>query len=312
MHLNWIAVDAAGADLMLDALGLQEVGASFDPREAEFACARTAKGWRVVVGASMKLRLEGLLPKLARQGEVLAGEASDIVMFSRLQGWRDGARLWSVSHDPEAGADDLEIEGGAPAALSGIAARLRARQLDEAEPVDHLFDAPLELGEDICGFRPDAPPAVPWILLSSSSRPKGSPVSSLPAAIRLELLPALADLGWTVGPVECPANGRAYDARRIRNGRLEFVALLWRDDRRDLEIVPSFALLESDAPDGRVVVSGSIHRERPSLVQKIKAWRPGQAGATYDEKVRQAVAVGLSDLPTIGAAIDDSSAAVAG
>lgn len=311
ININWIAAETAGSGLMLEALGLQEVGASFDPREANFARVRTPRGWEVVVDRSMKPKLDRA-HALSAERLVLAAEVSDVVMFSRLQAWRAGARLWSVTHDPEGGVEGLDSEGDLPRELAEIEARLSARQAEEMEPVDHLFDAPLELGREICGFRPDEPQANPWILLSPAATSKGPRSSSLPAAIRVGLVPALAELGWTVAPVQAPSNGRAYEARRVRNGRLEYVTFLWEDDRRNLEVLPSFAMLESDDPDARVVVSATIHRNRPSLAQRIGSWRPGRPAKTYEEKVREAVAEALTDLPTIDRSIDDTAAAVAG
>ena len=49
MNVNWIAVETAVSDLLLEALGVQEIGAFFDARGADFARARTPTGWEVVV-----------------------------------------------------------------------------------------------------------------------------------------------------------------------------------------------------------------------------------------------------------------------
>lgn len=311
VNAHWIAAEAACSGFLLETLGLQEIGASFDLREARFAHIRTPTGWEVVVDRSMKLKLDHARG-LSAERLILAAEVTDVVMFSRLQGWRAGARLWSVTHDPEGGVEGLATEGDPPPEWADIAARLGARQAKELEPVDHLFDGPLELGRKVCSFRPDEPQANPWTLLAPAARSKGPRPSSLPAAIRAELVPALAELGWTATPVQAPSNGRAYQASRVRNGRLEYVTFLWRDDRRDLDVLPSFAMLEGDQPDARVVVSATIHRNRPSFAQRIRSWRPGRPAKTYEEKVREAVAVALTDLPTIDRSIDDTAAAVTG
>jgi len=309
MNVNWIAVETAGSDLLLEALGVQEIGAFFDARGADFARVRTPTGWEVVVDRRMKLKLDHGRG-LSAERLVLAAEVTDVAMFSRLQGWRAGARLWSVTHDPEGGVEGLATEGDPPPELAEIAARLGARQAEEMEPVDHLFDAPLELSREICGFRPDEPQASPWIQLSPAATSKGPRASSLPAVIGAELVPALSELGWTVAPVQAPSNGRLYEASRVRNGRLEYVTFLWRDDRRDLKVLPSFAMLESDDPTARVIVSATIHRNRPSLAQRIGSWRPGRQAKTYEERVREAVAEALTGLPAIDRSIDDTAAAV--
>lgn len=310
MHLNWVAAEEADGAFLLQALGLQEVGASNDGQEADYAYAPTGRGWSVVMSRGMKLKLDKLLPRLSAEREVLAGEASDIVMSSGLQAWRAGVRLWSVSHGPEEGIEGLEIAGEPPADLIEIETRLAGRQAEVGqEAVDHIFDTPLELGERICGYRPDRPHAGPWILLAPASGRKGPALSALPGAIRAEILPALVGLGWTVAPICLPATDRAYDASRIRNGRLETIRFLWRDDRRDLVIIPSFAMLEGDQPDGRVMVSAGLYSDPKPLRQRIASWRPGRATRTYEERVREALAEARADLQILDRAIDDTAAA---
>lgn len=310
LHLNWVAAEGADVGVLQQALGLWEVGASNDGHGADYACLRTPQGWSVVVGQGMKLKLDKLMPRLSAEREMLAGEASDIVMSSGLQAWRAGVRLWSVAHGPEEGVEGLEVAGTPPGGLAEIEKRLVAKQAEPGqEGVDHVFDAPLELSERICGFHPDQPQAGPWILLAPASDRKAPAASALPAAIRAELLPAMADLGWTVAPIFLPANGRAYDASRIRNGRLETARFLWRDDRRKLVVIPSFAMLEGDQPDDRVVVSAGIFTDPKPLGERIASWRPGK---TYEDRVRDAVAVASADVRIFDQAIDDTVAAQAG
>lgn len=299
IHLNWIAAERADTAGLLEELGLQEIGASNDEGGAAYACTVTPNGWLVLVGGSMKLKLERLLPSLSGRQTVLGGEVSDVVMVSGLQAWRGGARLWSVTHDPDAALENLEATGEPPEALSEIEARLAARQAAEQEAVDHMFEAPLELGARICGYRPDEPQPGPWMLLAPA-KPRGGPVvSSLPAAIRAELWPAVAELGWTLAPIRLASNGRLYDASRIRDGRLQALRFLWRDDRRELEIIPSYAVVDGEAPDGRVLVSGGLYRNRPTLRQRIAAWVAGlgRPPAPYEAKVSAAVAEARADLP---------------
>jgi hypothetical protein len=291
IHLNWVAAERADALPLLEELGLREVGAWLDELSSAYAYTVTPQGWLVLAGASMKLKLETVLPALSAQRPILAGEVSETVMVSSLQAWGAGARLWSVLH--EAGKEeDLAISGEPPAGLTEIRARLAAQQANGDEDVDYMFDAPLELGERTCGYRPDRPQPGPWIQLAPATAGTGPVVSALPAAIRAELLPALAERGWTVAPVLLPANGHLYDASRIRDGRLQALRYLWRDDRRDLEIVPSFAVLEGEAADGRVLCSAGVHRDPPTLFQRAGSWARslGQPAKPYEQLVREAVA----------------------
>jgi hypothetical protein len=309
IRVNWIAAERADALPLLEELGLREVGAWYDELSSAYAYTVTPEGWLVLVGASMNLKLERVLPALSAERSILAGEVCDIVMASGLQAWRSGAQLWSVWH--EAGKeDDLAVSGEPPEGLAEIHARLAAQQESGDEDVDYIFDAALELGERICGYRPDRPQPGPWVQLAPATAGKGPVVSALPAAIRAELLPALGERGWTVAPVLLPANGHLYDASRIRDGRLQALRYLWRDDRRDLAIVPSFAILEGEAAEGRVLCSAGVYRDRPNLVQRVGSWARslGQPAKPYEQLVREAVA---AEDPTVTeSAIDQRAAAL--
>jgi hypothetical protein len=299
IHANWVALASEDPNSLFETLGLQEVGGSQDEFDGDYAYAVTPQGWLVLVGRSMKLDLPKLLPRLSEKSLVIGAEVSEIVMVSSLQGWRGGARLWSVEHNPERGLDDLNIQGEPPAELAAIHSRLAGDQAAEADQVDHIFDAPLALCAQICGYRPDEPIPVQWTILAPVRGRAVAPVkSNVPAAIRADLFPALAALGWRVEPIRLDGNGATYDASRFRNGRLEALSLLWQDDRRTLEIYPKFAVVEGEAPDGRLTISRSFRNARPTAVERFKTWRRqlGKPEKTYEEKVNDAVAGILADL----------------
>lgn len=306
--MSWLAVERGEAGAVLEALGLQEIGASNEPGEAAYAYTVTTAGWLVLVAALKKDVLAPLPPVLSAQAQVLAGEVSDVVMVSRVQAWRSGAPFWSVTHDAEQGVEHLETTGEPPGELAEIHAKLSARQAEDDE-VDHLFDAPLELAQRICGFKPDEPLPGPWILLARPKREAGPRASSLPAAIRTEVVPTLAELGWTIAPVRVEASGRTYDASRIRDGRLEALRFLWRDDRRDLEIIPSYAVVEGDRPDGRLLIGGAIYANPPTIWRRIRAlgWAKAGQPKTYEEKVGAAVERARRELLTIDAFFRDDA-----
>jgi hypothetical protein len=298
INIDWMAIEGGEPAVLLEALGLREIEASPHPTGARYAYTITPKGWLLLVGRSLKLDVPQLAPHLSAETQVLSSEVSDVVMCCRLEAWRAGTRLWSVSHDPEEGVDNLEVAGEPPAALGEIAARLNANQAAETESVDHLFDAPLELGAAICGYRPDEPQPGPWILLEAvGKRPVGPKFSALPAAIRAELLPALAEQGWTLAPVRL-TNGFVYDASRVQDGRLEASRFLWRDDRGELEVFRGFACLEGESADGRVVgaASAGTDKPRPTLGQRLKALLPGQRPKPYEQLVREAVDLARAEL----------------
>ena len=299
IHLNWIAAKRADVRPWLAALGLREVAAVDDEHAKGWAYTVSPAGWLVLASSGMKLELDKRLPALAAEGTVLAGEVSEIAMASELQAWGDGRRLWSVTRDTDRREDPLATEGEPPKALAEIEQRLAARQAAETENVDHMFDGPLELGERICGYRPDRALPGPWIRLAPIADRREPVVSALPEAIGAELLPMLVERGWTLAPVRLSANGREYAATRLRNGQLQCLRYLWRDDRQRLEVVPSFAILESDRRDARVLVAGGISRDPPTAFERLKAWGAGLGRPTkrYDVLVAEAIERARADLP---------------
>jgi hypothetical protein len=70
--------------------------------------------------------------------------------------WRDGAQVWQVRSDS---GNDLEVEGQPPASYEERRARLLAQLEDadsEEEAVDYAGDIPVDLAEELTGFRHDS------------------------------------------------------------------------------------------------------------------------------------------------------------
>ena len=80
-------------------------------------------------------------------------------MVSEATGWRDGQRVWRVTHDAQTGIKHLATDGELPAAFASIRDRLLAEQQtaggDDAG-VDYRFDIPVELAMSFSGYRHDA------------------------------------------------------------------------------------------------------------------------------------------------------------
>jgi hypothetical protein len=79
-------------------------------------------------------------------------------MFSTTSCWKYGGSVWSVTHDSAKGLSHLEIEGPVPATLEPIRqtllAKVKERGADNAD-VDFLFDAPVNLAQELTGYRYD-------------------------------------------------------------------------------------------------------------------------------------------------------------
>jgi hypothetical protein len=75
-------------------------------------------------------------------------------MFSGAFGASDGVLLWSAQHDCNLGLEHLDVWGAPPAALEGIHKGL-LEELQNEGGADYVFDAPIDLAANLCGFNPD-------------------------------------------------------------------------------------------------------------------------------------------------------------
>ena len=133
------------------------------------------------VGSGKTALIERLIPAFARRNVSLAIVTNDLGLFeagklaawsagarlvacvvhegamsSLATEWRDGKQVWSVSHDGSEGGDTLEVEGTLPEVFEELKAEALAVQAEaEGEPVDHVFDIPLDLAAEVTGFRHD-------------------------------------------------------------------------------------------------------------------------------------------------------------
>ena len=87
---------------------------------------------------------------------VLGAQVEEHVMVSASFLYKNGARIWSITHEAEKGVYNMEIDGQPPDSFSISEFReAQDRAGGEAAGVDHMFDAPLELARRICGYRHD-------------------------------------------------------------------------------------------------------------------------------------------------------------
>ena len=80
-------------------------------------------------------------------------------MVSEATGWRDGQRLWRVTHDAQTSIEDLQTEGELPSAFAAIRDRLAEEQRTAGgkdSDTDYFFDIPVELAMSFTGYRHDA------------------------------------------------------------------------------------------------------------------------------------------------------------
>ncbi len=142
---------------MLEALGLADTGErarlSPVPAPAKFASFEL-DGWRFVISADHRFASRERVVAVSQGGAAIGAYLEEHVMLSGAFGASGGALVWSVQHDCDHGLEHLDVWGEPPAALAGIR-RALLDQLRNDEDTDYVFEAPINLAAEICGFNPN-------------------------------------------------------------------------------------------------------------------------------------------------------------
>ncbi len=173
LSISWLAVRGRPKADVLDALGLEDVGAPSG--RAKLFSADLPDGWLLVFAQDMDWLTPARLASASAGSEAVGCAVEEHVMYDDARGYRDGQEAWSVVHDAEKGIYDLQVSGTPPPAFAAIRDRLEREQRSadaeaggEAE-VDLIFDIPTELAKAVCGFKHDEPPEIAISVL----KPKG-------------------------------------------------------------------------------------------------------------------------------------------
>lgn len=160
--LSWLAVKGKPAAEILRELDLRPTGVAGLEGESPFVGAQSDGGWYLVVarGAEHAVLHSDVLERLSDGCDVLTCTVEEHVMFSQATGWRNGRRLWVVTHEGEQGPVGIAEEGVLPPEYPPIRDRLVARQETDggaAAEVDWLFEIPVALVQTFVGYRHDEP-----------------------------------------------------------------------------------------------------------------------------------------------------------
>jgi hypothetical protein len=157
--LSWLAVESGLEQAVVDRFGLSPTGETSD-HAADFKVS-TARlpGWFLLVWESDHLIDSALLSELSNQGRVVAVFVEEHVMFSSAEEWRHGQRLWGAAHVTEVDLYHIGVTGELPASYASI----HKEELDVQNSaggknagVDHIFEIPVRLAEEIVGYRHDS------------------------------------------------------------------------------------------------------------------------------------------------------------
>jgi hypothetical protein len=158
--LVWFAVQGIAADDFLERIGFEDTGEIDEYFEEEHSGGELPDGWYVVVSSKVELLASARLAQWSTGGRLIAALVHEPSANALATEWRDGAQVWSVSHDGSEGGDRLDVEGVLPEVFEelrqeAMAVSSSAEGDDPGEGVNLAFDMPLDLAAELTGFRHD-------------------------------------------------------------------------------------------------------------------------------------------------------------
>jgi len=157
--ISWLAVDAPPKEARA-ALGLQATGDTHEIPDASLVGTELAGGWYLVIaqGCDHPLVSDEFVSRISEGLDAVACSIEEHVMHSSASFWSNGTCLWSVVHDAQESIDHFTLSGTPPPSFTAVKDRLLAQQESEGgadADVDFVFDLPLELADEIVGFKHD-------------------------------------------------------------------------------------------------------------------------------------------------------------
>lgn len=177
--LSWIAVHGKSPEQVRNELGVEPTGATYEFCAESDLCATELDGWYLVASNHDRWDLldDDRLARLAQGCEIVTCTVEEHVMVSSSSSWRDGGRLWRVTHDAQdpLGLEHLLVEGSEPPELAAVRAQGFEELHADPDPCDYVFDVPVNLAAKLIGgFRHDEGDYTFAELRSMSKEPRKS------------------------------------------------------------------------------------------------------------------------------------------
>lgn len=158
INLTWFAIQGVDPETFLERAGFEDTGEPDEYYEAETCGGQMPDGWYVLVTEKMGLVDPAKLKQWSAGGRLIACVVYEGAMNSLAMEWRDGKQVWSVFWDGSAEEKQLQVEGQLPESFEAIKTditNLQAEADRDGGEVDLVFELPLDLAEEITGFRHD-------------------------------------------------------------------------------------------------------------------------------------------------------------
>lgn len=162
--LSWYAVRGKTPEAVLQDFGLKNVGKEHP--ESPLCGGLMPNGWYLVIQERHEFTSDEVR-RLSISCEVVACFVEEHVMVSRAAQWKNGAQIWSVTHDAQKSGEHLDVQGDPPLNFAAIRGRLTKQQQEESgrrdDPhgsVDFIFNIPVALAREITGYSHEDTPEV--------------------------------------------------------------------------------------------------------------------------------------------------------
>ena len=184
--IEWLAFKDMDADAVCGALKAERTGEFDESFEHGLMGALSPTG-HYIIAVSGRGSHKGLVEIFPKQtdikSEILTYTCFETINLSMLRAYSGGRMLWSITRLPDE-YDGLEIEGDVPDAFAAIRSSYEAQQEQadaDGEAVDYLFEAPIDFGHELTGFRHDlVQPEIRFEILNMGAHVAAKPVKAAP------------------------------------------------------------------------------------------------------------------------------------
>lgn len=157
--LSWLAVKGKPPQEVREVLGFRPTGKRESIPEAPISAVEMPSGWYLIVCQHTEcVASDALLQNLSAGCELVTGFVEEHVMACSATGWKDGKKLWAVTHDSQIDRQHLEVIGEPPQQFAEIRTHFVAKDKEEVEGeniCDYLFEIPVEIAHAVTGYRHD-------------------------------------------------------------------------------------------------------------------------------------------------------------
>lgn len=140
------------------AFGLRATETREEDPEAAVVAAMLPSGWYQLYLNNRDCPNNDMLRELSLNAELIFVDVCESASTSHASCWRGGKEAWSITHDPQRDPDELRVTGELPTCFEPISRRLRDAQKENGD-ADYIFDVPIEVTQELTGFRYDGNPS---------------------------------------------------------------------------------------------------------------------------------------------------------